>query len=121
MRALITNDDGIDSLGLQELARCIEAEGFDVTVVAPSYDASGTGASLGHISKDRPINFKEVAVPGLSGRAFSLDGPPALCAIAGHLEAFGPRPDIVVSGPNLGLNTGRSVLHSGTVGAALAA
>ena len=67
MRALITNDDGIDSLGLQELARCIEAEGFDVTVVAPSYDASGTGASLGHISKDRPINFKEVAVPGLSG------------------------------------------------------
>ena len=23
MRALITNDDGIDSLGLQELARCI--------------------------------------------------------------------------------------------------
>ncbi|MDG1205499.1 MAG: 5'/3'-nucleotidase SurE, partial [Pseudomonadales bacterium] len=34
---------------------------------------------------------------------------------------FGPRPDIVVSGPNLGLNTGRSVLHSGTVGAALAA
>ena len=121
MRALITNDDGIDSLGLQELARCIEAEGFDVTVVAPSYDASGTGASLGHISKDRPINFKEVAVPGLSGRSFALDGPPALCAIAGHLEAFGPRPDIVISGPNLGLNTGRSVLHSGTVGAALAA
>ena len=46
---------------------------------------------------------------------------PALCTITSHLEAFGPRPDIVVSGPNLGLNTGRSVLHSGTVGAALAA
>ena len=121
MRALITNDDGIDSLGLQELARCIEAEGFDVTVIAPSYDASGTGASLGHISKDRPIGFKEVAVPGLKGQAIALDGPPALCAITGYLEAFGPKPDIVVSGPNLGLNTGRSVLHSGTVGAALAA
>jgi 5'-nucleotidase len=37
------------------------------------------------------------------------------------LEAFGPKPDVVISGPNLGLNTGRSVLHSGTVGAALAA
>src|SRR5208283_4519971 len=32
---------------------------------------------------------------------------------------FGPRPDLVVSGINLGVNVGRSVLHSGTVGAVL--
>jgi len=121
MRALLTNDDGIDSLGLHELARHVEAAGFEVVVVAPSFDASGTGASLGHISRDRPIGYKEVQIDGLAGKAFALDGPPALCTITSHLEAFGPRPDIVVSGPNLGLNTGRSVLHSGTVGAALAA
>src|SRR5262249_6659124 len=30
-------------------------------------------------------------------------------------------PDVVVSGINAGLNTGRAVLHSGTVGAALTA
>ena len=121
MRALLTNDDGIDSPGLHELARQVEAAGFEVVVVAPSFDASGTGASLGHISRDRPIGYKEVQIIGLAGKAFALDGPPALCTITSHLEAFGPRPDIVVSGPNLGLNTGRSVLHSGTVGAALAA
>ncbi|MGY8853100.1 MAG: 5'/3'-nucleotidase SurE [Pseudomonadales bacterium] len=121
MRALLTNDDGIDSPGLHELARHVEAAGFEVVVVAPSFDASGTGASLGHISRDRPIAYKEVQIIGLAGKAFALDGPPALCTITSHLEAFGPRPDIVVSGPNLGLNTGRSVLHSGTVGAALAA
>ena len=121
MRALLTNDDGIDSPGLHELARHVEAAGFEVVVVAPSFDASGTGASLGHISRDRPIGYKEVQIEGLAGKAFALDGPPALCTITSHLEAFGPRPDIVVSGPNLGLNTGRSVLHSGTVGAALAA
>ena len=121
MRALLTNDDGIDSPGLHELARQVEAAGFEVVVVAPSFDASGTGASLGHISRDRPIGYKEVQIEGLAGKAFALDGPPALCTITSHLEAFGPRPDIVVSGPNLGLNTGRSVLHSGTVGAALAA
>ena len=121
MRALLTNDDGIDSPGLHELARHVEAAGFEVVVVAPSFDASGTGASLGHISRDRPIGYKEVQIDGLAGKAFALDGPPALCTITSHLEAFGPRPDIVVSGPNLGLNTGRSVLHSGTVGAALAA
>jgi len=121
MRALLTNDDGIDSPGLHELARHVEAAGFEVVVVAPSFDASGTGASLGHISRDRPIGYKEVQIIGLAGKAFALDGPPALCTITSHLEAFGPRPDVVISGPNLGLNTGRSVLHSGTVGAALAA
>lgn len=121
MRALLTNDDGIDSLGLQELARQVESAGFEVVIVAPSFDASGTGASLGHISRDRPINYEKRQIEGLKGDAFALDGPPALCTITSHLEAFGPRPDVVISGPNLGLNTGRSVLHSGTVGAALAA
>lgn len=121
MRALLTNDDGIDSEGLHELARQVEAAGFEVIVVAPSFDASGTGASLGHISRDRPIGYKQVQIEGLAGKAYALDGPPALCTITSHLEAFGPRPDVVISGPNLGLNTGRSVLHSGTVGAALAA
>jgi 5'-nucleotidase len=38
-----------------------------------------------------------------------------------HLGAFGERPDLVASGINLGGNTGRSILFSGTVGAALAA
>jgi 5'-nucleotidase len=52
--------------------------------------------------------------------AYALDGPPALCVVAGRLGAFGEPPDLVVSGINAGANTGRSVLHSGTVGAALA-
>ena len=46
MHALITNDDGIDSEGIHVLARFVEQAGFDVTVIAPSYNASGTGASL---------------------------------------------------------------------------
>jgi hypothetical protein len=41
--------------------------------------------------------------------------------IAGALGAVGPKPDLVVSGINHGVNVGRSVLHSGTVGAALTA
>jgi 5'-nucleotidase len=44
-----------------------------------------------------------------------------MCVMAAHLGAFGDRPDIIASGINLGGNTGRSVLFSGTVGAALAA
>ena len=41
--------------------------------------------------------------------------------IAGALGAVGPKPDLVFSGINHGVNVGRSVLHSGTVGAALTA
>ena len=40
MHALITNDDGIDSEGIHVLARFVEQAGFEVTVIAPSYNAS---------------------------------------------------------------------------------
>jgi 5'-nucleotidase len=41
--------------------------------------------------------------------------------MTGRLGGFGDPPELVVSGINPGPNTGRSVLHSGTVGAALTA
>ena len=53
--------------------------------------------------------------------AYGLDASPALSVIAGALGAVGPKPDLVLSGINHGVNVGRSILHSGTVGAALTA
>ena len=50
---------------------------------------------------------------------FGIEGPPALATILACIEGFGPRPDLVVSGINHGINAGRSALHSGTVGATL--
>jgi broad specificity polyphosphatase/5'/3'-nucleotidase SurE len=44
-----------------------------------------------------------------------------MCVLAALTGAFGPVPDVVVSGVNDGHNLGRAVLHSGTVGAALTA
>ena len=118
---LVTNDDGIDSPGLHELAIQIEQAGFDVIIAAPSYDASGVGASLGSIAAERPIPLQRRSIAGFHGHAYALDAPPATCVLIGQLGAFGPDIDVVVSGINDGLNTGRSVLHSGTVGAVLAA
>lgn len=46
--------------------------------------------------------------------------PALICRSALH-GVFGPPPDIVLSGINRGANTGRAILHSGTVGAALTA
>ncbi|GAA0918580.1 5'/3'-nucleotidase SurE [Virgisporangium aurantiacum] len=40
---------------------------------------------------------------------------PAYIVVLGNLGAFGPPPDVVVSGINRGANAGHAVLHSGTV------
>lgn len=122
MRILVTNDDGIESDGIHVLARALAETDHDVIVVAPDRDWSGASAALGVLHPDSELGVRRVEVPGAPDiPAWSLQGPPALCVVAGRLGAFGDLPDVVVSGINAGLNTGRSVLHSGTVGAALAA
>jgi 5'-nucleotidase len=123
MRVLVTNDDGIESPGLGALATAIQADGHDVVVVAPADDRSGASASLGRIVPSHRIRVRPVSMPTGDGRieACTLDAPPALIAMAGVLGAFGDPPDVVASGVNLGPNTGHSILHSGTVGAALTA
>ena len=122
MRILLTNDDGIESEGIQTLARFVAEAGHDVLVVAPDRDYSGVGAAIGNVRPEGGLQSRRVEIDGLaSGEAWSLEGPPALTVIAARLGAFGEPPELVVSGINAGLNTGRSILHSGTVGAALTA
>lgn len=121
MRILVTNDDGIESEGIHVLARALAATEHEIVVVAPDRNWSGAGAALGDLAPERPLAVTRVEVPGAPELdAWALEGPPALTVVAGRLGAFGPAPDLVVSGINAGLNTGRSVLHSGTVGAVLA-
>jgi len=122
MRILVTNDDGVDSVGIQLLARALHADSrFDVSVVAPDRDYSGVGASLGGARPD-DLRGRAVELPEAPGvEAWAVNAPPAMCVLAGRLEGFGDPPDVVVSGINAGLNTGRAILHSGTVGAALTA
>jgi 5'-nucleotidase len=121
VRILVTNDDGIDAEGLHVLARALVAADHDVVVAAPDFDASGTGAALGVFHADAHIDVKRVEISDCGAGAWAVAGPPGLCVLAARLGAFGTPPDIVVSGINAGLNTGRAILHSGTVGAALTA
>lgn len=114
----MTNDDGIDSEGLQTLARAV-AEHGEVTVVAPDREYSGASGSLGVLNEIRP----EVHRRHLEGvpEAWAVSGPPALCVLFAGLGVFGRPFDMVVAGINPGVNVGRSIYHSGTVGAALTA
>jgi len=118
VRILVTNDDGIDSDGLRQLAWAMRGLG-DVTVVAPDTEYSGSSAALGSLNRMQP-EVHRVSMDGLDD-VWSVSGPPALCVMFARLGAFGPPFDFVVSGINPGVNVGRSVYHSGTVGAALTA
>ncbi len=122
MRILVTNDDGIASPGLHVLARAIAAAGHETLVAAPNVDQSGTSAAIGIFRPDVPVEMERAEIPNAPEiLAWAVAGTPALCALAARLRGFGEPPDLVVSGINTGLNTGRVVLHSGTVGAALTA
>lgn len=117
-RILVTNDDGIDSVGLHVLARRLVALG-EVVVAAPDREYSGAGAALGTLHLIRP-ELRVAHVEGVD-TAWSITGPPALCVMFSRLGVFGGPFDIVVSGINPGANAGRAIYHSGTVGAALTA
>ncbi len=121
MRILVTNDDGIDSIGLHVLARSIcELEGdHEVVIVAPDQEYSGAGAALGALHLIQPEVRRAHIDDCPADAVWKVSGPPALCAMFSRLGAFGDPFDLIVSGINPGANVGRAVYHSGTVGAAL--
>ncbi|MDP9445085.1 MAG: 5'/3'-nucleotidase SurE [Actinomycetota bacterium] len=122
MRALVTNDDGIDSTGLRTLAGVAVDAGLDVIVAAPDTEYSGTSAAFTALEADGRLLLHEHVLDGLGGvRALAVEAAPGFIVFAAAQGAFGPPPELVLSGVNHGRNTGHAVLHSGTVGAALTA
>jgi 5'/3'-nucleotidase len=125
VRILVTNDDGVGAPGLAALTRALvgwAGDAHEIVVMAPSSNYSGAGAAVGSVTDGTAIPYQRAHVEGAEEvEAYGLDASPALSVIAGALGAVGAKPDLVVSGINHGVNVGRSVLHSGTVGAALTA
>jgi 5'-nucleotidase len=120
--ALITNDDGIESEGLRQLALGAVAAGLRVVVAAPASESSGASSSITSVETDGRLVIEQRTLPGLEGHAaWAVGGLPAYIALVGLRGAFGETPDLVLSGINNGPNTGHAILHSGTVGAALTA
>lgn len=136
MRILITNDDGITSPGLSVLANVAHEAGHEVIIAAPNRQYSGYSAALSADDSDDAAGYPSGPVEENHGILTSAGRPPgapedvesiavhaspALIAYAAGLGAFGARPDLVLSGINLGANIGPAVVHSGTVGAAMSA
>ncbi|MCR2812382.1 5'/3'-nucleotidase SurE [Microbacterium sp. zg.Y1090] len=121
-RTLVTNDDGIDAPGLHALAAAALSAGLDVVIAAPASQSSGASASIMAEDHDGRIAVERRDIGGLEEiPAFAVHGGPGLIAMIATHGAFGPPPELVLSGVNHGANVGRAILHSGTVGAALTA
>lgn len=111
---LITNDDGIDSPTLVPLARALRPLG-ELRIVVPSTERSWIGKA---ITRFEVVQAHATEREGIAMHAVS--GSPADCVSLGVHTLFPTRPDLVVSGINLGLNFGLAfLLSSGTVGGAL--
>lgn len=121
-RILITNDDGIDAPGLRHLARAAVRQGLDIVIAAPLTEASGTSAAMTAVEKDGRIVVQQRELPGVRNVPTSaVAASPAFIVLLALRGAFGPPPEIVLSGINRGANAGAAVVHSGTVGATLTA
>ncbi len=114
MIILLTNDDGIYAPGLAALEPELRKLG-DVFVVAPMHEQSGVGHAITYLT---PLIVKEVFV-GQRRWGWAVEGSPADCVKIAVSEICPPRPDLIVSGINTGLNAGINVLYSGTVAAAI--
>ena len=112
--ALLTNDDGINAAFLHALVAACVAEGFHVAVAAPSGERSWIGRAF---SRHREVTVADY--PNLGQQAWSIDGTPSDCVniALGHL--LPSKPDVVISGLNIGFNATMPLcLSSGTLAGA---
>src|SRR5688500_10569576 len=116
MKILLTNDDGIDALGLRAMRKALlELPDVELAVIAPDSNRSATARS---ITTRRPLWVEEVDF-GDGGTGFATDGTPVDCVRFAALGLIEFEPELIISGINHGSNLGDDITYSGTVAAAL--
>jgi 5'-nucleotidase len=113
---LVTNDDGVYSAGLLALKQALSSVG-DVVVLAPERNWSASSHTM---TVHDPLRVSSVVLADGSA-AYSTSGSPTDCVVLAAAGVVGVRPDLVVSGINLGYNLGIDVTYSGTVACAIEA
>lgn len=112
MHFLLTNDDGIDAVGLKALSAAVLEKGHTLIVSAPQTQQSATSHS---VTLRAPLLVQEVQWEG--AKAYAVAGSPADCARMG-VELSDKPIDFVFSGINNGDNAGTAIYYSGTFSAA---
>lgn len=129
---VLTNDDGWAVAQIRAQYTALTDEGFEVVLSSPALDMSGTGSStMIPLPLDiTPCEYDSCPIgspaKGYNASEARLNYVNAFPSDAAHygIETLAPRlfhgaqPDLVVSGPNIGTNTGLINQISGTIGAA---
>ena len=116
MKVLLTNDDGIQAIGLNTMRRALtEVPGIELETIAPASNRSATARS---ITTREPIWVEEVEFDDGS-IGYATEGTPVDCVRFAALGLIESVPDMIVSGINHGANLGDDITYSGTVAAAL--
>ncbi len=112
---LVSNDDGVHAPGINAVVQALRKQpNVDVKVVGPAANQSGTGGkttpgTLTYSNTETTSGYPAVAVNGYPADSVNV-----------AFDQLHLKPDVVISGANLGQNLGPVVDLSGTVGAARA-
>ena len=108
---LLSNDDGYQAKGINELIKALRDEA-DLVVVAP--DGPRSGAS-GAITSSVPVHYEMVSKEdGLV--VYKCSGTPVDCTKLALHTIVGRTPDMIIGGINHGDNSSVNVHYSGTMG-----
>ena len=115
MNIFLSNDDGSDSPLFHILYDSLTEAGHTVNAVLPASEQSWTGKSMSRFGQLHCEHHDK------DGRDFyTFSGTPADCVNFGLHHICSEKPDLVISGINLGYNVSLGyILSSGTVGAAM--
>lgn len=110
---LVSNDDGIFSPGIRNLAEVASQYG-EVKIIAPDRQQSAVGHSITVMDPLRVARFE--MSNSMVGHA--VNGTPADCVKLAHDQLLDRQPTMILSGINHGSNAGINIIYSGTVSAA---
>lgn len=111
---LLTNDDGIDSPLFELLIKALLPYG-ELSIAVPAQEQSWQGKSM---TRHGDVTVQSIEIAGQP--AYAIGGTPADCINIALYNLLEKKPDLVISGINVGLNAGLSLVWaSGTVGACL--
>ncbi len=113
---LISNDDGVHAPGILALKRALAPLG-DVVVIAPERNWSASGHTK---TLHKPLRVDNVRL-GDGSPAMATSGSPSDCVALAVLGLLERKPDLVLSGVNIGANVGHDLTYSGTVAVAMEA
>ena len=108
---LLSNDDGVEAKGLNELIRGLRGMG---EIIVMAQDGPRSGAS-GAITSEHPVKYYKVREEE-DLTVYKCTGTPVDCVKLALHTVVPRRPDVVIGGINHGDNSSVNVHYSGTMG-----